>query len=99
MDGWWIEGCVEGETGWGIGRVPTIDATLVGQKLGAEAAADLFKSDAEEMYTKLERTIVPLYYQHRERWIDVMKSAISVNGSHFTTERMLRDYMMKAYDD
>jgi len=28
-----------------------------------------------------------------------MKSSISINGSHFTTERMLRDYLMKAYDE
>ncbi len=99
MDGWWIEGCVEGCTGWGIGQVPKIEGTLVGQKLGVAAATDLFAKDAAEMYDKLEHAIVPLYYRQRERWIDVMKSAISVNGSHFTTERMLRDYLMKAYDD
>jgi starch phosphorylase len=99
MDGWWIEGCVEGVTGWGIGKVPVIDGSLAGQKLGVKASEDLFRRDAQEMYAKLERTILPLYYTQRDRWIDVMKSAISVNGSHFTTERMLRDYMMKAYDD
>ncbi|MCC6676004.1 MAG: alpha-glucan family phosphorylase [Phycisphaerales bacterium] len=99
MDGWWIEGCVEGETGWGIGDIPTINAGLAGQKLGVGASESLFRHDAEELYRKLEHTIVPLYYGPRHLWIDVMKSAISINGSHFTTERMLRDYMMKAYDD
>ena len=99
MDGWWIEGCVEGETGWGIGEAPTIDGSLAGRKLGVEAASDLFQRDAHEMYEKLERIIVPLYYGQRDRWIDLMKSAIAVNGSYFTTERMLRDYMFKAYDD
>ena len=98
MDGWWIEGCIEGITGWGIGTALTIDRTLSGQKLGVEASADLFRHDAEEMYAKLER-IVPLYYTQRERWIEIMKAAICVNGSHFTTERMLRDYLLKAYDD
>ena len=64
----------------------------------ARMLGELFLRDAAEMYDKLEHAILPLYRQ-RDRWIDVMKAAISVNGSHFTTERMLRDYMMKAYDD
>jgi starch phosphorylase len=100
MDGWWIEGCVEGVTGWKIGEIPRIDPGAMGrQKKSAAALTDQFRADAEELYTKLEQTIVPLYRKHKDRWVDVMKSAISVNGSHFTTERMLRDYMMKAYDD
>ncbi|HRJ49195.1 MAG: alpha-glucan family phosphorylase [Phycisphaeraceae bacterium] len=99
MDGWWIEGCVEGETGWGIGQVPQVDDSLVGHKLGREASAGLFRSDAAAMYDTLEHTIVPTYYKRRSQWIDLMKSSISINGSHFTTERMLRDYLMKAYDE
>ncbi|MCC6426803.1 MAG: alpha-glucan family phosphorylase [Phycisphaerales bacterium] len=99
MDGWWIEGCVEGVTGWGIGQVPKVEGSLVGQKLGVGASSDLFHRDAAEMYDKLEHAVLPTYYRHRERWIEIMKSAISVNGSHFTTERMLRDYLMKAYDE
>jgi starch phosphorylase len=99
MDGWWIEGCVDGETGWGIGDVPRVDKSLVGQRLGAAASSELFDRDAAALYDKLERTVVPLYYKQRDRWINVMKSAISINGSHFTTERMLRDYLVRAYDD
>lgn len=98
MDGWWIEGCVEGVTGWGIGTVPGADLAPERPEAGSASAAELFRRDAAEMYDKLEHAILPLYRQ-RERWIDVMKAAIAVNGSHFTTERMLRDYMMKAYDD
>ena len=99
MDGWWIEGCVEGVTGWGIGTAAEVRGTLSGQRLGVDASEAHFKRDAQELYSKLEHTILPLYYTRRERWIEVMKSAISVNGSYFTTERMLRDYMIKAYDD
>lgn len=99
MDGWWIEGCVEGETGWGIGREMKIEGSLAGHKLGVAASADLFQRDAHELYDKLEHIILPMYYKRRAQWIDMMKSAISINGSHFTTERMLRDYLMKAYDD
>ena len=79
--------------------VPTVGGTLAGQRLGIAASEDLFHSHAEEMYAKLERDIIPLYYNQRERWIGVMRSAVSINGAHFTTERMLRDYLMKEYDD
>lgn len=99
MDGWWIEGCVEGVTGWGIGKVPQVESSLVGQKLGVGASAELYHRDAEEMYDKLEHAVLPAYYDSRSDWTEIMKSAISVNGSYFTTERMLRDYLMKAYDE
>jgi len=99
MDGWWIEGCVEGVTGWGIGSDTPVEGTLAGQQMGVGVSLDLYHRHAEQMYTKLEQNILPLYYKERERWIEVMRSAVSVNGSHFTTERMLRDYMIKAYED
>ncbi len=99
MDGWWIEGCVEGVTGWGIGKIPHIDTSLAGQKMGVAAAADLYHRDAAEMYDKLANAVLPTYYKNRNQWTEIMKSAISVNGSYFTTERMLRDYLMKAYDE
>src|SRR5947199_8574149 len=55
MDGWWLEGCVEGVTGWGIGKVP--ERAPAGLKMGAEASAGLFRRDAQEMYAKLRETI------------------------------------------
>lgn len=99
MDGWWIEGCVEGVTGWGVGEVPKVEGSLAGHKLGVSAAEDLYRRDQAELYDKLEYAVVPTYYKSRRDWLEIMKSAISVNGSYFTTERMLRDYLMKAYDD
>jgi starch phosphorylase len=99
MDGWWIEGCVEGVTGWGIGEIPKVEGSLAGHKLGVSAADDLYHRDQQELYEKLEHAVVPTYYKSKHDWLEIMKSAISVNGSYFTTERMLRDYLMKAYDD
>jgi glycogen phosphorylase len=86
LDGWWLEGCIEGVTGWAIGNDP-----------GAGDAVDSRASDADSMYRKLHDTIVPLYYRNRDRWIDVMRSAIALNGSFFNTERMLDEYVRKAY--
>ena len=86
LDGWWLEGCIEGVTGWAIGNDP-----------GAGDAVDNRVSDADSMYRKLQESIVPLYYRNRDRWIDVMRNAIALNGSFFNTERMIDEYVRKAY--
>src|SRR3989337_3877227 len=86
LDGWWIEGHIEGVTGWSIeenGR-------------GTGQGHDLQK-DAISLYNKLEQVIIPLYYNDRERFIDVMRHSIALNGSFFNTQRMLQQYVLKAY--
>lgn len=87
LDGWWIEGCIEGVTGWAIG--PDHHAHDPQQSDHA--------GDARELYEKLERTVVPMYYQAPARWVEVMRHAISINGSFFQTHRMMQEYAAKAY--
>ncbi len=87
LDGWWIEGHIEGVTGWSIGED--------GRGLGAE---DVDRSkDASSLYEKLEQVIVPLFYHDRDRFIDVMRHAVAFNGSFFNTHRMVLQYVLKAY--
>jgi glycogen phosphorylase len=86
LDGWWLEGCIEGITGWAIGK-----------DSGAVAATDDRSLDADSMYSRLESTIVPMYYDSRDRYIDIMRNAIGLNGSFFNTERMVDQYVRKAY--
>jgi glycogen phosphorylase len=83
LDGWWIEGHLEGVTGWSIGGSiePDLDAT----------------HDANDLYVKLERAIVPLFHGLPLAYAEVMRSAISINGSFFNTERMLGQYVRNAY--
>lgn len=89
LDGWWLEGCIEGYTGWGIG-----DTTLGGQgKSPAKSTGD----EVQDLYDRLEQTIVPLFYQNRDRYIDVMRHAIALNGSFFHAQRMMQHYAAKAY--
>src|SRR3990172_8024533 len=86
LDGWWIEGHIEGVTGWSIeenGR-------------GTGQGHDLQK-DAISLYNKLDQVIIPLYYNDRDRFIDVMRHSIALNGSFFNTQRMLQQYVLKAY--
>ncbi|OPY01137.1 MAG: Glycogen phosphorylase [Syntrophorhabdus sp. PtaB.Bin047] len=84
LDGWWIEGCLEGITGWSIGED------------GPAREVDGSK-DALSLYHTLENTILPLFYENRKGYVEVMKNAIALNGSFFNTHRMLQEYVLKAY--
>lgn len=92
LDGWWIEGHVEGVTGWSIG--PDHHIMHVGEATRNEADDE---EDARFLYEKLEHIIMPMFYSMRPRFIDVMRQAIAINGSFFNTERMVVQYMLKAY--
>ena len=86
LDGWWIEGCIEGVTGWAIGE-------LVGDTATDKEQA----KDADSLYDKLEKTIVPMFYNQRDEFINIMRHAIALNGSFFNTQRMMQQYVLRAY--
>ena len=86
LDGWWIEGCIEGVTGWAIG------ANHRGLTTEDERA-----QDAAALYEKLEQVILPLFYGDQQGFIGVMRHAIALNGSLFNTQRMMQQYVVKAY--
>jgi starch phosphorylase len=86
LDGWWIEGCIEGVTGWSIGEN--------GRKIDQNQEQT---NDALSLYEKLEEVVLPLFYNDRDAFIDVMRSAIALNASFFNTQRMLKEYVLKAY--
>ncbi len=91
LDGWWVEGHIEGETGWAIGPAPFDEAA---QGLSDEEESDL---DANSIYEHLEHDILPLYYEDRDGWVDVMKKAIAFNGSRYPAVRMVQEYLFEAY--
>lgn len=83
LDGWWVEGHVEGVTGWSIGE----DGDDVGQT--AEEVASL--------YDKLQKVILPVYSEQSDRFTKIMRSCIALNASYFNTQRMLAQYVSNAY--
>jgi starch phosphorylase len=87
LDGWWIEGCVEGLTGWAIG--PSSNQGLNEQ--------DTRKRELADLYNKLEYLIIPKFYQQRDAWIDLMKNSIGKVAYYFNTHRMMRKYATDAY--
>lgn len=87
LDGWWIEGHIEGITGWSIGPKPTESSlTIVNDK-----------TDAEDLYNKLGNIIIPMYYHDQDQWIKVMKNSIGKIAYYFNSHRMMRRYVTEAY--
>jgi starch phosphorylase len=83
IDGWWIEGWVEGVTGWAIGEGP-----LAPSNAAKEAAS---------LYDKLEYVIMPMFYKRANAYAEVMRSAIALNGSFFNSQRMVEQYVANVY--
>jgi starch phosphorylase len=83
LDGWWIEGHIEGVTGW------SIDGTD-GQDNDSDA-------EVRSLYNKFEQVILPLFYKDPDSFTKVMRSAIAINGSFFNTQRVMFQYIRNAY--
>jgi starch phosphorylase len=88
LDGWWVEGCVEGVTGWAIESkvVAACDWGMIDDS-----------EDAESLYRKLEQVVLPLYYTNPTGWGELMRYAIAFNASFFNSHRMVQQYLMNAY--
>jgi starch phosphorylase len=82
LDGWWVEGHYEGVTGWSIGL----------EKNPADPGLEVVS-----LYEKLEKIILPMYYDHRQQYVSVMRSAMALNGSFFNAQRMVWQYLRNAY--
>src|ERR1700757_996179 len=89
LDGWWVEGHIEGVTGWSIGEPHRSGP--------APDIATNNAADAESLYSQLENVILPLFYKERSRYLAVMQHAIAINGSFFNTQRMVQQYITDAY--
>jgi starch phosphorylase len=87
LDGWWVEGYIESVTGWSIG--PGLMNRSESDRMNGR--------DAQELYHKLRTVIVPMFYQDRERWVDIMRQTIAFNASFFNTHRMVQQYAAHAY--
>ncbi len=84
LDGWWIEGCIEGVTGWAIGHAADADDG------DARALYDKLEQVVLPLY----------YAEKQDDpagWVRVMKGAISKNASYFNSHRMMRRYAAEAY--
>ncbi|HEX7971711.1 MAG TPA: alpha-glucan family phosphorylase [Thiobacillus sp.] len=83
LDGWWIEGCIEGVTGWAIGDAAGTDDG------DARALYDKLEQVVLPLYYDDKKA--------PGGWIKLMKGAISKNASYFNSHRMMRRYATEAY--
>jgi starch phosphorylase len=83
LDGWWVEGYIDGLTGWAISSAAADDGDP--------------RRQAAAIYDALETRILPAYYSPEASYAAVMRGAIAHNGSFFNTERMVQQYALDAY--
>ncbi|MEW6745799.1 MAG: alpha-glucan family phosphorylase [Planctomycetota bacterium] len=89
-DGWWDE-AHSPRTGWTIGR---------GEQYPDNETQD--RVEAGILYDILEKDVVPLFYERSadglpRQWIALMKTAMSDLCPVFSTNRMMQEYVAKAY--
>jgi len=87
LDGWWIEAFRQNpQSGFAIGP-DTDNLTPI----------DTDAADADSLYDQLEHQIIPMYYDHRSKWLSRMKQAITL-GAHFNTHRAVSEYLSKVWN-
>jgi starch phosphorylase len=87
LDGWWVEGCVEGVTGWAIGPSPREELD----------EAERRYREVTQLYSKLEYVVIPKFYRNRDDWIRMMENSIGKVAYYFNSHRMMRRYASEAY--
>jgi len=90
LDGWWVEG-FNGKNGWSIGNENNF-----------ENEEEQDRKDSNDIYEKLEKEIIPLYYRRNEQgipegWMKIVKESICTIAPQFSTERMVQDYIDTMY--
>jgi starch phosphorylase len=91
LDGWWLEGWVEGATGWAVGG----DRGAGADRPVGDPTVDA--ADAAELHRVLADVVAPLYYEDPDGFAAVRRHAISLNGSFFNAQRMVDEYAARAY--
>ncbi|MFA4930595.1 MAG: alpha-glucan family phosphorylase [Patescibacteria group bacterium] len=89
LDGWWEEGWQEEITGWAINNPE--------EKIDQYTQDELRQRHADTIYEKLEKHIVPNFYNNQALWLSVMRNAIVKNGTYFNSHRMVQEYWEQAW--
>ena len=88
LDGWWAE-AYQADIGWAIGD-------------GKEHDASWDHQDAEELYSVLEREVIPEFYTRNESgiptaWIARMRESMARLTPQFSANRTVRQYVEEHY--
>jgi starch phosphorylase len=87
LDGWWLEGCVEGVTGYAIGPMPHVE----------KSPEEIEMIELDDLYNKLEYIMIPKYYHRKDEWMCLMNNSIEMIAYYFNSHRMMHRYVTEAY--
>ena len=90
LDGWWAEAYVP-ELGWALGD---------GQEHGSDSAWDA--AEAEALYDRLEREVIPEFYTRNEKciptaWVGRMRESMARLTPRFSANRAVCEYTEQHY--
>jgi starch phosphorylase len=90
LDGWWAE-AYRPDVGWALGD---------GQEHGDDPGLDA--REAEQLYHLLEEEVVPRFYNRNangipEAWVARMRASMAELTPHFSSNRMVREYVERSY--
>jgi starch phosphorylase len=90
LDGWWAEAYVA-DLGWALGD---------GKEHGSDPAWDA--AEAEALYERLEREVIPEFYTRNEKgiptaWVNRMRESMARLTPHFAADRTVREYTEQHY--
>mgnify|MGYP006296526307 CR=1 FL=1 len=83
LDGWWVEACDHGINGWQFGD------GYIGQNQD--------QHDLNALYRVLIEEVIPLYYNNKKGWLDMMQQSIKTTLDQFSAQNMLENYYNKLY--
>ncbi len=89
LDGWWPEACNHGVNGWQFGDGKGVDDFNTLEELDAH--------DLKALYKVLLEEVLPTYYDHRDKWVAMMKESILSTKDYFSVKRMLEEYYENMY--
>jgi starch phosphorylase len=90
LDGWWAE-AYAADLGWALGD---------GQEHGNDPAWDA--AEAETLYERLEREVIPEFYNRNEKgipiaWVNRMRESMARLTPRFAADRTVREYTEQHY--
>ncbi len=92
MDGWWVEGYHEGQTGWKFGYEGPIKA----DSLSEDPETLLYAEDSQSFYTLLPK-VLELFHSRPDEYLQFAINNLRLNVPIFNTHRMAAEYVRK-YD-
>lgn len=87
VDGWVGEGVQHGVSGW-----------ILQETIKQSQDWDQDARDLQALYSVLLNEVIPVYYDQRERWIEMMRASMDMSQWQFSSKRMIQEYFDVLYE-